>query len=52
MLEPEASESPAENLEGNYSAHQPPPPGFRGKTAAIADRGVRDRFDERIVVKL
>jgi hypothetical protein len=52
MLEPEASEAPAERLQGDYSAHQQSPPGFRCKAAAIAERGVRDRGDERAVVKL
>lgn len=33
VLSPEASESPAERLQGNYSAHQPPPPGFRRSDA-------------------
>jgi hypothetical protein len=51
-FKPEASESPAERLQGNYSAHQPPPPGFRRKTVAFAERGVRDRFDERSILKL
>src|ERR1700757_2640608 len=52
MLESEASEAAAKCLQGEDSPHQLPPPGFRGKAAAIADRGVWDRGDERLILKL
>src|SRR5262252_1845616 len=52
MLETEASEAAAKRLQGEDSPNQLPPRGFRGKAAAIANKGVRDRGDERLILKL
>ena len=52
MLYAEALEPPAERLQSAYGADEATPPRFRRKTATIADRGVRDRSDERVIIKL
>jgi len=52
MLDAEALEAPAKRLQGGNGAHQSSPPGLRRKAAAIAERGRRDRGDERVIVKL
>ena len=52
MFSAKALKTPAERLQCGYSAHLSPPPRLGRKIAAIAERGSRDRGDERIIVKL
>jgi hypothetical protein len=52
MLDAEALKPPAERLQPGYRAHQFSPAGLRPKAVAIAERGRRDRGDERVIVKL
>jgi hypothetical protein len=52
MFSAKTLETPAERLQRSYRANQSAPPGFRRKAAAIAERGVRNGGNERVIVKL